>query len=182
MRQRLYSMTDIEIVPTDHAITGPCSCCNLMSHNVRGEARVNGNLRAVYYVRWMPERLDGHAEWTLDMGNGRDVPIAERSIVALLCRSHRRWPAFMVIDAARTSRGTEVFRCGQALAAADVVGRPIATEAYAIVDQVLAHDPRVTELFHAMAAAEPSRWRRWLMDRRNRRRPAHRSADAAISI
>jgi hypothetical protein len=162
-------MSVIEIVPLAEAVTGPCSCCNEVTHHLRGEVRRDGARHAVYYVRWIAERLDEHSEWLIDIEGDPSGASDERCLVALRCRSHRHWPAFMVVDAARKSWGKQVAPGGRDLAATDVVGQAIAAEAYAVVDQVLVQDPRVRAQFAAMAAAEPTRWRRWLSDRRRRR-------------
>ena len=168
----------LRVVPLQEATTGPCSCCGLTTHNLRGEVYAGDTLRAVYYVRWTAERLDGHAEWLLDLGEGRNVPASDRSIVALRCRSHQKGPAFMVVDALRTSWGPSVAKGGRPLTVQDVVDQPIASVAYAVADQVLVQDARVTALMSAMHAAEPPRWRRWLADRWGIARQPHRCSNA----
>jgi hypothetical protein len=167
----------LRVIPLQEATVGPCSCCGLTTHNVRGEVYSDDTLRGVYYVRWTAERLDGHAEWLLDLGNGRDVPASQRSIIALRCRSHCKWPAFMVVDALRTSWGPSVAKCGRALTVQEVVNQPIAAVAYAVADQVLLQDPRVATLMSAMYEAEPARWRRWLADHWGIARKRHRCSN-----
>jgi hypothetical protein len=168
----------LRVVPLQEATTGPCSCCGLTTHNLRGEVYAGDTLKAVYYLRWTAERLDGHAEWLLDLGEGRNVPASDRSIVALRCRSYRQAPAFMVVDALRTSWGPSVANGGRPLTVQDVVDQPIASMAYAVADQVLLQDPRVTALMRSMYAAEPPRWRRWLADRWGITRKSHRASDS----
>jgi hypothetical protein len=153
------------IVPMQEATVGPCACCGTITSNVRGEVFAGGVLRAGYHVRWSPQHLDEHCEWLLDMGESRDVPEHERWIVTLWCRSHRRWPGFMVVDPQRTSWSRELGPRIRLLTAREVVGTTTALEAYAIVDEIMVGDARVTALLKSMFAAEPSRLRRWLADR-----------------
>jgi hypothetical protein len=175
-------MSTIQIAPLNQSAHGPCACCGDTTRTVWGEARVDGALRAIYYVRWSPEHLSEHAVWLLYIGAWGSAPPHERNAVALHCRSHGRWPAFMVIDAHRTPWGEGAGRLGRALRRADVVGQPVGREAYAIVDQVLVQDPRVQELMHAMFAAEPPRWRRWLADRWGIGRRVHRCTQSAAPV
>jgi hypothetical protein len=172
----------IHIAPLNESAHGPCPCCGDTTHTVWGEARVDGATRAIYYVRWSPQHLDEHAVWLLYIGSWGSAPATERVAVALHCRSHRRWPAFMVVDAQRTPWREGAARLGRLLRAAEVVGQAVAHEAYAIVDQVLAQDRRVTELMRAMLTAEPPRWRRWLADRWGIGRRVHRCVQNAVPI
>src|SRR5918999_3470200 len=167
-------MSEIRIAPLNQSVHGPCSCCGDTTRTVWGEARVDGAIRAIYYVRWSPEHLDEHAVWLMYIGRWGDAPPAERVAVALYCRSHGHWPGFMVVDARHTPWGEGVARLGQPLRRVDVVGQPIGVEAYAIAEQVLIQDSRVSELMQTMFAAEPPRWRRWLADRLGIGRRVHR--------
>jgi len=54
-------------------------------------------------------------------------------------------PAFMVIDSA-SRPAAEIELVGRALARAEVVGQPIAEQAFAVADAVLAEDARIAEL------------------------------------
>jgi hypothetical protein len=54
-------------------------------------------------------------------------------------------PSFMVIDAAdRPAAASDLV--GRALAREEVIGRPIAKQAFSIVDAILQQDARVAEL------------------------------------
>jgi hypothetical protein len=171
--------TDIRIVTLDESLNGPCECCGHMTRTVWGEAHVRGALRAVYYVRWTPERPDDKVGWLLFIGRwGKATQPSDRRGVALLMRSDRWWPGFMVIDPQETPWRHEEGKLGLFLRRHEVVGQPIAQEAFDIVDQVLVQDERVTELLRAMIAAEVprrprSRWARfkarWVAKRGGRR-------------
>ena len=170
--------SDMRIVPLRESSHGPCPCCGDTARTVWGEVRVRGGMRAIYYVRWSPEHLDEHAVWLLYIGPwGRATAAPDRVAVALHCRSHRGRPAYAVVDALHTPWGESAGRLGQPLRRAEVIGQPVAQEAFAIVGQVLSQDARVARLMRSMFAAEPPRWRRWLADRWGIRR-RHRGAVA----
>jgi hypothetical protein len=172
----------MQITPLNQSVHGPCSCCGDTTRTVWGEARADGALRAIYYVRWSPEHLDEHTVWLLYIGPWGSAPPEQRVAVALYCRSHGRWPAFMVVDAHYTPWGEGVTRLGRPLRRGDVVGQPIGVEAYAIAEQVLIQDSRVTELMRTMFTAEPPRWRRWLADRWGIGRRVHRCQQRLTAV
>jgi hypothetical protein len=98
-------------------------------------------------VHWTLTRVHDHgAHFDLIIGRwGERTTAADRVLVALEYRVLESGPAFMVIDAASRPAATNEL-VGRALAREEVIGRPIAAEAFAIVDAVLAQDPRVAEL------------------------------------
>ncbi len=70
---------------------------------------------------------------------------ADRSAVALAYRLLDSGPAMMAIDAGSRSFSQNSL-VGRVLGRSDVVGTPLAQQAFAIADAVLAQDGRVAEL------------------------------------
>src|SRR5262249_62181997 len=102
---------------------------------------------AAYFVHWTVGNIDDHyPNFDLILGKwGEGTLSADRSIVSLEYRLLENDPAFMVIDAVgrpATSQGL----AEHALPRSEVIGKPIAAEAYAIADTILAKDNRIAEL------------------------------------
>jgi hypothetical protein len=131
-----------------------------------GVARVDGAQRATYDVQWKLERPVDDAVFFIILGPwDRDVP-AERVGVGLKCRMTKRGPGFMVIDAASSSWGAAGKKAGTHLQRDQVIGTPLAAEAFAIVDQVMYQDHRVrqrlADAYRTLMANAPRRWWRRL--------------------
>jgi hypothetical protein len=139
----------------------------MMNRTVWGDARVNGTQRATYYVQWQPERPLEDAVFFVILGPWDRDLVAERVGVAAKCRMTKRGPEFMVIDAANRSWGAAEKNAGVRLQRDQVVGTPLATELFAIVDQVMYQDARVRqrlrETYEALLAIRPRRWWEWLL-------------------
>ena len=158
--------SEIQITAVDEATEGPCACCGTTNRTVWGDARVDGVQRATYYVQWKPERPVEDAVFFIILGPwDRDVP-AERVGVALKCRMTKRGPGFMVMDAAGSSWGAAGKKAATHHHRDQVVGTPLAAEAFAIVDQVMYQDNRVRERladsYRALVASAGKRWWRRL--------------------
>ncbi len=117
---------------------------------------------AAYFVQWAVGRVPDHgALFDLILGQwGNATTAADRVLVTLDYRLNDTGPAFMVIDSAgRPAAESELI--GQALARAEVIGQPVAAEAFAVADAVLAHDARIAELTRHRAAWGPTPPRPW---------------------
>jgi hypothetical protein len=140
-------MVPLEIEPTGSADFGPCECCGNNSRRVWGLVRTAEAALAAYFVQWTLSRVRDHrANFDLIIGRWGDGASArDRVLVALEYRVQQSGPSFMVIDAGdREAASSELV--GRALTRKQVIGKPIAKKAFAIVDAILAQDPRVAEL------------------------------------
>jgi hypothetical protein len=143
-------MDALAVEPAGSRDDGPCACCGHNSRCVWGCVRAPDGALASYFVHWTLGRVADHgANVDLIIGRwGDEASASDRVLVALTYRLSESGPAFMVIDAdGRTASSSELV--GRALARAEVVGQPIAEQAFAIIDAVLAQDPRVAELLGA---------------------------------
>jgi hypothetical protein len=137
----------IIIEPTDARDTGICECCGHVTRCVWGEAYNKDRCIGVYYVRWTLGRIAEHgANIDLILGAwGEDAPPALRGALALAYRLLDTGPAMMVVDAhSRSGFGADLV--GHLLRRVDVIGTPVAEEAFAIADAVLDQDARAAEL------------------------------------
>jgi hypothetical protein len=143
-------MDALEVEPTGANDTGPCECCGNNSRCVWGFVHTPEASLASYFVHWTLSRVADHgANFDLIIGRWGDGTSArDRVLVALAYRLLESGPGFMVIDAAdRPAASSELV--GRVLTRAEVLGQPVAKQAFAIVDAVLAQDARVAELLGA---------------------------------
>ncbi|MCE9531011.1 MAG: hypothetical protein K8T89_07790 [Planctomycetes bacterium] len=140
-------MKRLEIEPTGQNDHGPCPCCGNTSRCVWGLVHGPKGAVAAYYAHWTVSRVADHwPNFDLIIGKwGDGTTAADRCMVALRYRLMDDGPTFMVIDPDdRPAAKSELV--GRALPRADVIGKPIAEQAFAIVDTILAQDDRLAEL------------------------------------
>jgi hypothetical protein len=126
---------------------GPCECCGNNSRSVWGFVNSPSGTLAAYFVHWTLGRVMDHgANFDLIIGTwGEGTSSSDRCLVALAYRLRATGPEFMVIDAdQRPCARNDV--ANTSLCRSDVIGHPIAEQAFAIADAVLAHDTRIAEL------------------------------------
>lgn len=137
----------LEVETTDTYDYGPCECCGNNSRCVGGFVHRPEGTLAAYFVHWTLGRVADHgANFDLIMGRwGEGTSARDRVLVALEYQHLESGPAFMVIDAGnRPSASSKLV--GQALTRDEVIGQPIAKQAFAIVDALMAQDARLAEL------------------------------------
>ena len=140
-------MEILKVEPTGANDPGPCKCCGNNSRCVWGFIHTPEYGLASYFVHWTLGRVSDHgANFDLIIGRWGDESSArDRVLVSLEYRLLESGPAFMVIDSGdRPAASSDLV--GRTLTRAEVVGQQIATQAFAIVDAVLAQDKRVSEL------------------------------------
>jgi hypothetical protein len=123
---------------------GHCDCCGNDSRSVWGLVNKGDATVAAYWLHWTVAHLSDPGA-NLDMVIGRwgdDASAADRVMVSLLYRVQEDGTAaFMVIDAAdRPASKSELAET--ALARTDVVGTPLATQTFAMVDAIFEQDGR----------------------------------------
>ena len=140
-------MNDLEIEPMASSDFGPCECCGHNSRRVWGLVRTPTRAIASYFVHWTLDRVHDHgAHFDLIIGKRGDRSSAkDRVLVSVEYRVLESGPWFMVVNSANrdVARSDLV---GKALSRSQVIGKPIAKKAFAIVDAILDQDPRVAEL------------------------------------
>jgi hypothetical protein len=120
---------------------------------------------AAYFVQWAIGRVPDHgALFDLVLGRwGEGTSATDRVLVTLDYRLTETGPAFMVVDSAgRPADDPDMV--GQALTRAEVVGRPVACEAFPVADAVLAQDGRIAEVLGPYRMGPAPRkpwWRFW---------------------
>jgi hypothetical protein len=149
-------MEQLQVEPTGGKDHGPCPCCGNNSRCAWGFVHAPRETVAAYFVHWTLGRVRDHgANFDLALGKwGEGTSAADRCLVALAYRLTEDGPSFMVIDAdGRPAADGTV--AGRVLKRAEVVGRPVAQQAFAVVDAILAQDGRVAELLGPYRMTEP---------------------------
>ena len=140
-------LSGINIEQTGSKDTGVCDCCGRSSRCVWGLASAGMQGLAAYYVHWtLGHVLDRGANIDLIVGKwGEGTSSADRSAIALAYRLLETGPSIMTIDAGSRSFSRSSL-VGKVLGRNDIVDTPLAQQAFAIADAVLAQDERVAEL------------------------------------
>ena len=123
---------------------GPCDCCGTDSRTVWGYVYCNGDAEAIYYVHWSLGKV-------AEFGAHFDLIIwqwiegkedAERKTVSLVYQSG---VGVMVIDAGTRQIAQEKL-AGKALRRDEVIGTPLAQQAFDIFDAIWLKDGRIAEI------------------------------------
>jgi hypothetical protein len=126
---------------------GHCDCCGNESRRIWGYVRGGGNPVAAYFVHWTVGAIGGHPpNFDLIVGTwGDGTDRSGRVLISMDYQLLGSGPAFRVIDAAPRLAGF-VELAATALQRSEVIGQPVAEQAFAIADVVLASDSRAHEL------------------------------------
>ena len=121
-----------------------CPCCGNRTRSVWGTVSDTNQIIAAYFVRWTPNHKDKGASFDLIVGLwGDDSSKMDRLAVSLDYRCCDG--SFMVVNANDRDRKFDDL-AAKSLAREEVVGHPIATRVYAIIDAIIMKDERVQEV------------------------------------
>jgi hypothetical protein len=125
---------------------GPCDCCGKLTNRVWGYVYRDSAAMAAYFVEWTPGHAYRSAAFDLILGKwGNDTSASHRQLAALDFRHIETGPSFMVVDAANRTISTSPL-ISHTLRRDEVLGKPIASEIFKIVDTIYLNDPRIAEL------------------------------------
>jgi hypothetical protein len=101
---------------------------------------------AAYFAGWAEQRPDHGASFDLILGKwGASATKHDRYTVALDYRIVEGSPQFMIVDAqSRLTSGSDL--ADSTLKRCDVIGTPLASKVFALVDTIYMGDPRLGEL------------------------------------
>ena len=138
---------DTKIEQAGSSDTGVCDCCGRSSRCVWGYAHTHDRCIAAYFVHWTLGHIpDRGANIDIILGEWGEAATADRrNAIGLAYRLTETGPSMMVVDAETRpfSRNSLV---GRALRRNEVIGTPVAQEAFAVADAILSKDERVAEL------------------------------------
>ena len=132
---------------TDAQDFGPCPCCGHNSRSVAGLVHRADSGEAAYVVQWTAGQIDKHgAHFDLVLGRwGEGTTRADRYAVSLEFRRTETGPAFMVIDADKRDIGKGDL-AHRGLTRQEVIGTPLAKQAFEIIDAIWLQDERLAEI------------------------------------
>jgi len=127
--------------------SGPCECCGNMGRTVWGYLYDSGRPIAAYYVQWTLGRIDHGAHIDLVTGTwgGQSSP-KDRSVVAVTFRWMSSVPQFMIIDAQERPAAKAGSLAASAKRRDEVIGTPLASNVFAMLDAIWHSDERISEL------------------------------------
>ncbi len=125
---------------------GHCDCCGSTTKRVWGLIHKDGAAVAAYFVGWAEQRPDHGASFDLILGKwGASATKQDRYAVALDYRIVEGSHQFMVVDAhGRLTYGSEL--ADSALNRSEVIGTPLASQVFALIDAIYMGDPRLDEI------------------------------------
>jgi hypothetical protein len=139
----------IVIEPGDSQDAGRCDCCGNLSRTVWGYVYDADVPVAAYYVNWTLGRIDHGANFDLVVGKwGEGASLEDRSVVALAFQWSADGPQFIIIDAAGRPSAKPGALAATALRRDQVVGTPLASKAFEMLDAIWIQDERIGELTH----------------------------------
>lgn len=141
-------MSDEDIVRATfwNESVGHCDCCGNESKTIWGSLADSSGARAVYYVQWTVEEPDHMPNFDIVLGPwGDGTAPSDRVLVSLLYRPSPRGGSFMVASG-KGRRADDRSLCGRALDRTDVIGTPLATEVFSLVDSLWLTEPRIEEI------------------------------------
>jgi hypothetical protein len=143
----LCPMTSSSLKVTPWAESGgTCACCGRQSKTIWGDVSQNESTVAAYYVQWTVGAADHLPNVDVVLGAWGDLGSPDqRVLVSLLFKPAQNGGSFMVIDGTdRPANSPEL--CSRALLRTEVVGTPVSTQVFAIVDAIWLGEPRIAEV------------------------------------
>jgi len=125
---------------------GTCDCCGQTSKTIWGSVLAAEQTVAVYYVQWTIGSPQHYPNIDLVLGRwGEGTVASDRALVALQYQPRSGGGSVRVIDAkGRPPEHSEI--CGAGLARADVIGTPLAQNAFDVIDAIWLGDARIAEM------------------------------------
>lgn len=125
---------------------GTCDCCGQSSKTIWGELFVPERTVAVYFVQWTIRSLIHRPNIDLIIGAwGEKSDPKERVLVSLQFQPSSSGGTFMVIDSNNRPSNIKTL-CGKTLSRAEVIGTPLASEVFSLVDAIWLTEPRIAEV------------------------------------
>lgn len=126
--------------------TGNCDCCGKQSKTIWGDLSDSSGAKAVYFVQWtvgQPHHLPNFDLVVGPWGDG-STP-ADRVLVSLLYQPQPGGGSFMIASG-KGRRADDRRLCDRTLERADVVGSPLASKVFSLVDALWLTEPRIEEI------------------------------------
>ena len=126
--------------------SGTCTCCGNTSKTIWGDLSNQERTLAVYFIQWTVNSPDHHPNIDLIVGEwGEGTDPQQRILVSLEFKPTTDGGSFMVIDAQHRFESKRTI-CGRGMLRAEVIGTPLASDVFALVDALWLNEPRLSEV------------------------------------
>jgi hypothetical protein len=126
--------------------SGQCDCCGHVTQRVWGDIASTSGRLAVYFVDWTVAQPTHYPNIDLIIGawgDGSDP--SSRVLLSILYRPASDGGSFMIVDAQQRAQQFHTLT-NKGMLREEVVGTPLATEAFAMIDAIWLRDPRIHSL------------------------------------
>ena len=124
---------------------GTCACCGRTSKTIWGDLSTTDAALATYFVQWTAGAPEHDVNLDLVIGAwGEGTGSNDRFLVSVLYRPASGGGSFMVVDG-DTRLSSKRDLCGRAMKRAEVVGTPLASEVFSLLDALWLTDPRIAQ-------------------------------------
>ena len=122
-----------------------CDCCGQKSHSISGWVNEDSATVAAYLVHWTETRPDHGANFDLIIGSwGEDTNSTDRQAASFKYSSSGG--GFMAIDASSRPFANDSTLFDQALSREEIVGSPLSSALYNLLDAIWLQDSRIAEI------------------------------------
>lgn len=136
-------MSDEDIFQSNfwNEATGYCDCCGKQSKTIWGDLADSSGTKAVYFVQWTVDQPQHMPIFDIVLGLwGEGSTPKDRVLVSLLYQPRLGGGSFM-ISSGKGRRADRRTLCDRALERAEVIGTPVASEAFSMVDALWLTEP-----------------------------------------
>ena len=126
--------------------SGHCECCGMSTRTIWGDLSTAEGTCAVYFVQWTVGAPQHEPNIDLVLGRwGEGTDAAGRVLVSLRFRPNEDGGSLMVVDGnGRPADDRSV--CARALRREEVIGTPLASQVFELVDALWLSEPRMNEV------------------------------------
>lgn len=146
-KQKALQAENIMLEHLGEKTSDVCPCCNNITRTIWGAAHVHDKIIAVYYVHWTQNSPVHGAHIDLILGDrNQSAPPVKRSLVTIEYRVTEGPPSFMVVNGNENSPALDPQVTIAPLLREQVVGTPLAKDAFAIIDAIWLGDSRIDNI------------------------------------
>lgn len=125
---------------------GHCDCCGNQTRSISGGLSDGEGARAAYLVRWTVGQPQHTPDFDLIIGLWGDGTGPQDRVLVSLSYHPRPGGGFFMVVSGKGRPGDNRNLCDRALEREEVIGTPLAQEAFALVDALWLTEPRIAEI------------------------------------
>lgn len=135
----------LTVVPDQTFEPTLCECCGQTTHGVSGWIEDSDKTLAAYLIHWTQSSKEHDANFDIIFGKWGDLATPkDRSVASFAYR--RTENSFMVIDSGTRPAGQAKEVASFPLARDEIVGTPLASYLFSLLDAIWLQDARITDI------------------------------------